>query len=223
MRVGAPDTMENTRIISAAVLLSGTGSTLQNLIGWIAAGKLPAKIAVVLSSKPDAYGVTRAKDAGIPVVIVNRKGFKNHTKFAQEVNDRLAKFDLDLIVLAGYSHLLLLDKLRNIPAINIHPALIPSFCGKGFYGDKVHKAVLEQGIKVTGVTVHFVDEEYDHGPIVLQEAVRVRRDDTIASLRSRVQRIEHRLYPEAIKLFAEGRLRVEGRKVIILPLSKSRK
>ncbi|MCD6328523.1 phosphoribosylglycinamide formyltransferase [bacterium] len=215
--------MENTRIISAAVLLSGTGSTLQNLIGWIAAGKLPAKIAVVLSSKPDAYGVTRAKDAGIPVVIVNRKGFKNHTKFAQEVNDRLAKFDLDLIVLAGYSHLLLLDKLRNIPAINIHPALIPSFCGKGFYGDKVHKAVLEQGIKVTGVTVHFVDEEYDHGPIVLQEAVRVRRDDTIASLRSRVQRIEHRLYPEAIKLFAEGRLRVEGRKVIILPLSKSRK
>jgi len=223
MRVEAPDTMKNTRIISAAVLLSGTGSTLQNLIGWIAAGKLPAKIAVVLSSKPDAYGVTRAKDAGIPVVIVNRKGFKDHTKFAQEVNDRLAKFDLDLIVLAGYSHLLLLDKLRNIPAINIHPALIPSFCGKGFYGDKVHKAVLEQGIKVTGVTVHFVDEEYDHGPIVLQEAVRVRRDDTIASLRSRVQRIEHRLYPEAIKLFAEGRLRVEGRKVIILPLSKSRK
>ncbi|MBN1592863.1 MAG: phosphoribosylglycinamide formyltransferase, partial [Candidatus Coatesbacteria bacterium] len=105
----------------------------------------------------------------------------------------------------------------RIPAINIHPALIPAFCGKGYYGDRVHKAVLEYGVRFTGVTVHFVDEEYDHGPIILQEPVEVRQDDTVETLKSRVHSVEQRLYPMAIKLFAEGRLKVQDHKVIILP------
>jgi len=209
--------MRGVRPTSLAVLLSGTGTTLQNLIDRIAAGDLPARIAVVVSSKPDAYGIVRAQKASIPVEVVNRKDFKDPMDFADAVNARLEKHDIDLIVLAGYSHLITLDKRRQIPAINIHPALIPAFCGKGYYGDRVHKAVLEYGVRFTGVTVHFVDEEYDHGPVILQEPVEVRHGDTVDSLRSRVQRVEHRLYPTAIKLFAEGRLKIEARKVIILP------
>ncbi len=209
--------MRSVKPASLAVLVSGTGTTLQNLIDRIAAGELPARIAVVLSSKPDAYGITRAQKAGIPVEVVNRKEFKDVEAFADGVNARLEKYDIDLVVLAGYSHLIKLDKRRSIPAINIHPALIPAFCGKGYYGDRVHKAVLDYGVRFTGVTVHFVDEEYDHGPVILQEPVEVRHGDTVDSLRSRVQQVEHRLYPTAIKLFAERRLEVEGRNVVILP------
>jgi len=205
---------------SLAVLLSGTGTTLQNLIDVIAAGELPAKIAVVLSSNPNAYGVIRAQQAGIDVEIVNRKEFNDPVVFADAVNARLSRYDVDLLVLAGYNHLVKLDRRRNIPAINIHPALIPSFCGKGLFGDRVHKAVLDYGVRFTGVTVHFVDEEYDHGPVILQEPVEVRYGDTVDSLRSRVQQVEHRLYPTAIKLFVEGRLRIEGRTVVILPRQK---
>ena len=207
----------DTKPVSLAVLLSGTGTTLQNLIDRIQAGSLPAKIAVVVSSRPDAYGVVRAKSAGIPVETVNRKDFKDPMEFAEAVSARLQKHDIDLIVLAGYNHLIKLGTQPRIPAINIHPALIPAFCGKGYYGDRVHKAVLDHGVRFTGVTVHFVDEEYDHGPIILQEPVEVRQDDTVETLRSRVHRVEQRLYPMAIKLFAERRLEVQGRKVAILP------
>jgi len=204
------------RPVSLAVLLSGAGTTLQNLIDRIQAGSLPAKIAVVVSSRPDAYGVVRAETAGIPVEVVNRKNFRDTMEFAEAVNARLQKHDIGLIVLAGYNHLIKLPE-RGTPAMNIHPALIPAFCGKGYYGDRVHKAVLEYGVRFTGVTVHFVDEKYDHGPIILQEPVEVRQDDTIETLRSRVHSVEQRLYPMAIKLFAEGRLKLQGRKVIILP------
>lgn len=209
--------MIKTKTISLAVLISGTGTTLQNIVDRINEGTLPAKIAVVLSSKPDAYGIVRAKKAGLPVEIVNRKDFSDAMAFAGAVSERLCQYDMDLIVLAGYNHLIVLDQVRRIPAINIHPALIPSFCGKGYYGDRVHKAVLDYGVKFTGVTVHFVDDKYDHGPVILQEPVEVRQDDTVDTLRSRVLRVEHTLYPEAIKLFAEGRLKIEGRKVHILP------
>ncbi len=214
--------MSGVRPTSLAVLLSGTGTTLQNLIDRITAGELPARIAVVVSSKPNAYGIVRAQKASIPVEIVNRRDFKDAMDFADAVNARLEKHDIDLIVLAGYNHLITLDKRRQIPALNVHPALIPAFCGKGYYGDRVHKAVLEYGVRFTGVTVHFVDEEYDHGPVILQEPVEVRQGDTVDSLRSRVQRVEHRLYPTAIKLFAEGRLKIENRKVIILPRKSNR-
>lgn len=213
--------MKSVRPTSLAVLLSGTGTTLQNLIDRIAAGELPARIAVVVSSKPDAYGIVRAQKASIPVEVVNRKDFKDAMDFADAVNARLEKHDIDLIVLAGYNHLITLDKRRQIPAMNIHPALIPAFCGKGYYGDRVHKAVLKYGVRFTGVTVHFVDEEYDHGPVILQEPVEVRHGDTVDSLRSRVQQVEHRLYPTAIRLFAESRLKIEARKVIILPRRSS--
>ncbi|MBN1593823.1 MAG: phosphoribosylglycinamide formyltransferase [Candidatus Coatesbacteria bacterium] len=209
--------MKRGRPASLAVLLSGTGTTLQNLIDKIAAGELPVKIAVVVSSRPDAYGVVRAHKAGIPVEVINRKDFEDPMEHAEAVKARLAKHDIDLIVLAGYNHIVALEKSRQVPAINIHPALIPAFSGKGFYGDRVHKAVLEYGVRFTGVTVHFVDDEYDHGPVILQETVEVRDDDTVETLRSRVQQVEHRLYPTAIKLFAEGRLKVEGRRVKIMP------
>jgi len=215
------DSGAKPRQVSLGILLSGTGTTLQNLIDKIERGDLPARIEFVLSSKPNAYGITRARKAGLPVETVDRKEFKDMRDFGLAVNERIFRYDIDLIVLAGYSHLLILDHLRETPAINIHPALIPAFCGKGYYGDRVHKAVLEYGVKITGVTVHFVDDQYDHGPIILQEAIRVRPDDAVDSLRSRVQRVEHRLYPEAIKLFAAGRLRREGGRVRILPQRKA--
>jgi len=209
--------MGDAKTVSLAVLISGSGTTLQNIIDHIASKELPAKIVVVLSSSAKAYGVVRAQNAGIPVEILNRKDYASAREYARAINERLSEYDFDLMVLAGFNYLIEPDKSRDIPAINIHPALVPAFCGKGYYGDRVHKAVLEYGVKVTGVTVHFVDEKYDHGPVILQEPVKVRDDDTVESLRSRVQQVERRLYPEAIRLFAEGRLRVEGRRVRILP------
>jgi formyltetrahydrofolate-dependent phosphoribosylglycinamide formyltransferase len=206
--------------ITLAVLLSGGGTTLQNIIDHIDAGKLDARVGVVISSKKGAFGLQRAEKHGIDNYVVERKAFDLET-FNKKINEILLRYDPDLILLAGFLSLLMPDEKFKGAIMNIHPALIPSFCGKGYYGARVHRAVIESGVKVSGCTVHFVDDEYDHGPIILQAAVPVLDDDTPDSLAERIHHEENRLYPEAVRLFAQGRLRVAGRRVTIGPAQAS--
>lgn len=198
-----------------AVLLSGSGSSLQNLIDLRQAGALPAEIAVVIASKPDAFGLERARRHGIPAIAVPRKLHRDVAAFNDALHAELARFDVDLVVLLGFLSPFETRGRFDGRAINVHPALVPAFSGHGCYGHRVHAAVIESGVKLTGATVHFVDGEYDHGPIILQEAVAVRDDDTPETLAERVQEVERRLVPEAIRLLAASRLRIEGRRVRI--------
>lgn len=204
-------------MLRIAVLLSGTGRSLENLQQEITAGRLRADIAVVVSSKPEAYGLVRAKAHGLDAVAVSRREYADLEAFNAAINAVLVPYGVDLVVLAGF-----LSLYQPLPALagrvmNIHPALLPAFGGKGFYGDRVHQAVLDSGVKVSGCTVHFADSQYDHGPIILQTAVPVLDDDTVPSLAARVFAAECEAYPRAIQLFAEDRLRLEGRRVRILP------
>jgi phosphoribosylglycinamide formyltransferase-1 len=198
-----------------AVLLSGGGTTLQNLVDRIGRGELDAKIECVVSSRANAFGLERAGNSGIPAVAVSRKDHTSPEQFSDAVWAELAKFDIDLVVLAGFMSWLAVPPDFEHKIINVHGALIPAFCGKGMYGEHVHRAVLDSGVKVTGVTVHFVDAEYDHGPIILQASVPVLDDDTVDSLAARIQSQERDLYPSAIQLIAEGRVQVNGRRVRI--------
>ena len=202
-------------VLRLAVLLSGSGSSLQNLIDRIDARELAAEIAVVIASKPDAFGLERARRRGIPAVAVPRKLHPDVTAFNDALHAELARFDVGLVVLLGFLSPFETRGRYDGRAINVHPALVPAFSGRGCYGHRVHEAVMESGVKLTGATVHFVDAEYDHGPIILQEAVAVRDDDTPETLAQRVQEVERRLVPEAIRLFAGARLRIEGRRVKI--------
>ncbi len=198
------------------VLLSGSGTTLENLIDRSEKGSLDVEIAAVLASRPSAFGLERARRHGIPAHTVDRKAYRDEAAFNNALHRILAEYAPDLLVFAGF---LSRFELRAYAgrAVNIHPALIPAFCGKGFYGERVHQAVLEYGVKLTGVTVHFVDNQYDTGPIILQEAVPVLDDDTVETLARRVREKERELYPEAIQLFADGRLLVQGRRVRVRP------
>ncbi len=205
------------RIAKLAVLLSGGGSTLQNLLDCIADGSLPAEIVVVIASRRDAFGLERARLAGVPAIAVARKDFDAVDAFNDALHDALAPYNIDLVVLGGFLSLFQPRERFTGRVLNIHPALIPAFCGKGFYGHAVHRAVIEAGVKVSGCTVHFADDRYDHGPIILQGTVPVLDDDTPDTLASRVHELENRLYPEAIRLWAAGRLRIEGRRVRIVP------
>jgi formyltetrahydrofolate-dependent phosphoribosylglycinamide formyltransferase len=198
--------------IRLAVLLSGSGTTLQNLIDRIADCRLRAQIVLVVSSKPDAFGLERAKKAGLLTVVVVRKDCADAQEFSGRIFEHIRRVEAQLVCMAGFLQLLPIpdDFLGRV--MNIHPALIPAFCGKGFYGHRVHEAVLEYGAKVSGCTVHFADNQYDHGPIILQRTVPVRDDDTPELLATRVFEQECEAYPEAIRLFAEGELKLEGRK-----------
>lgn len=205
------------RPVRLAVLLSGSGSTLQNFLDRIADGSLPAEVVVVLASRSDAGGLERARRTGIPAVAVVRKEFPDVDRFNDALHQELDRYNFDLIILAGFLSPLQLRGRYAGRVLNVHPALIPAFSGKGFYGERVHRAALEAGVKVTGCTVHFADDAYDHGPIILQGTVPVLDDDTPESLAARVQELERNLYPEAIRLWSEGRLEVDGRRVRILP------
>ncbi len=202
--------------MNLGVLISGGGRTLQNLIDRINDGSLEARIRVVVSSNPEAFGLERARRHKIPTVVINRKDFKGDEAFSQAITDELGKYELDLVVLAGFNCLYRIPERYKGRVMNIHPALIPAFCGKGYYGEKVHRAVLESGVEVTGCTVHFADNSYDHGPIILQRTVPVSKGDTPESLAERVFKEECIAYPEAIRLFQEGRLKIEGNRVRIL-------
>lgn len=200
-----------------AVLLSGNGTTLENLFAQREAGRLPADVVLVVGSRPDAFGLERARRRGVPTVVVERKKFVLPEEFSEELFALLEPHRPDLVCLAGFLSLLKIPPAYEHRVLNIHPALLPSFGGKGYYGHKVHAAVLKAGCKVSGCTVHFVDNEYDHGPIVAQRAVEIREDDTPDSLAERVQEKEREVYPEVIRWFAAGRIHVEGRSVRILP------
>jgi formyltetrahydrofolate-dependent phosphoribosylglycinamide formyltransferase len=205
------------RLLNLAFLLSGSGRSLENLQRAITESRLHARIAVVISSKADAYGLERARQHGLDAVAVPRKAHADTVAFNATINAVLAHYTIDLVVLAGFLSLYQPPPGLAGKVMNIHPALLPAFGGKGLYGDRVHRAVLDAGVKITGCTVHFADEQYDHGPIILQQAVPVMDDDTVDSLAARVFAAECTLYPQAIQLFAEDRLRVEGRRVRILP------
>jgi phosphoribosylglycinamide formyltransferase-1 len=199
-----------------AVLLSGGGTTLQNLLDRIAAGTLRAEVAVVVANKADAFGLMRARQAGIPAFVVERKACPSREEFSACIFAHCRQANVDLVCLAGFLQLLHIPDDFDNRVMNIHPALIPAFCGKGYHGLAVHRAVLEAGVKVSGCTVHFADNQYDHGPIIVQRVVPVLDDDTPESLAARVFAAECEAYPDAIAWFAQGRLRVEGRRVRVI-------
>lgn len=198
--------------MNIAVLCSGSGTNLQAIIDKVVSGYINAKIALVLSDKKDAFALERAKKAGIETVVLDPKDYKTREEFDKEVIRNLKKRNVELVVLAGFMRLLspyFIAEYKN-RIMNVHPALLPSF--KGSHGIK---DALDHGVKVTGVTVHFVDEHLDNGPIILQRCVEIKSGDTEESLLERVHKEEHKIYPEAVKLFAEGRLKIEGRRVVI--------
>ncbi len=204
-----------TPLLRVAVLLSGSGTSLENLCEQIAAGRVPAQVVAVIASKSDAGGLARARRRGIPALAVPRKQYPDLRGFNDALHAELARFEPGLVACLGFLSLFELRGRYEGRAINTHPALIPAFCGKGYYGHHVHDAVLASGVKVTGATVHFVDDQYDHGPIILQRTVPVLEGDTRESLAARVQAAERRIVPEAIRLFAEGRLSIDAGRVRI--------
>jgi phosphoribosylglycinamide formyltransferase-1 len=195
-----------------AVLISAGGTTLQNLIDRIAQGRLNAEIVTVISSRPEVYGLVRAQQAGLPHEVIARKG-KTREQFGQAMYERIRAVKADLVCLAGFLEFLPIPPDFTHRVINIHPSLIPSFCGKGFYGHHVHEAALAAGVKVTGCTVHFADNEFDHGPIIIQKTVSVQDDDTAETLGQRVFEAECEAFSEAIELIAAGRVQVAGHRV----------
>ncbi len=204
------------RLIRLVVLLSGSGTTLQNLLDRIADGRLAAQVVCVVSSSATAYGLERARRAGVPAFVVERKSCASRAEFSSRILDHCRQAGARAGMHGGVSAIAgdRADFLGRV--LNIHPALIPAFSGKGFHGPHVHRAALEAGVKLSGCTVHFADNEYDHGPIVLQRTVSVEDDDTPETLAARVFAAECAAYPEAIQLFAAGRLRIEGRKVRVI-------
>jgi formyltetrahydrofolate-dependent phosphoribosylglycinamide formyltransferase len=190
--------------IRLGVLLSGSGRTLQNLIDRIEDGSLPAHIEVVVSSHPDVKGLDRARKMSIPAVTVNWRKFTEKT-FSDAVTAELDKYPVDLVVMAGFIRRYLFPKKYEGRVLNIHPALLPEFGGKGYYGHAVHEAVLKSGAKESGCTVHYADLQYDHGPIVLQKRVPVQGGDTPETLAERVFHAECEAYPEAIRRIAAGK------------------
>lgn len=204
-----------------AVLVSGGGTNLQALIDAQGRGELVnGEISIVISSAPEVYALERAKQAGIPSCVLDRKNFSSSQAMTVALVDKLKALSIDVVVMAGFMTIVTreLFEVYNNAVINIHPALIPSFCGKGAYGLHVHEQALAYGVKVSGATVHFVTEECDSGPIILQKAVDVLPDDTPETLQRRImEQCEWKLLPQAVSLFCQDRLRVEGRAVRILP------
>ena len=202
-----------------AVLVSGGGTNLQALIDAQQRGELGGgEITAVISSKEGAYALERARKAGIPGYVLPRKSFDSNRAMTLALVEKLRALDIDLVVLAGCMVIFTEELVQAYPnaVMNVHPALIPSFCGQGFYGLHVHEAALAYGVKLSGATVHFVSEECDGGPIIAQKAVPVLPGDTPETLQKRImEQAEWKLLPEAVRLFCEGRLRVEGRTVII--------
>ncbi|KAI4452872.1 Phosphoribosylglycinamide formyltransferase [Eubacterium plexicaudatum ASF492] len=206
-------------MLRLAVFVSGGGTNLQALIDAVHENKIQnARIALVVSNKKDAYALERARKHGIKQCCIAPKDYADADAFAEALISTLEEERIDLVVLAGYLVILpalLIQKYKN-RMINIHPSLIPSFCGAGYYGLKVHESVLARGVKVTGATVHFVDEGTDTGPIILQKAVEVKQDDTPQQLQRRVmEEAEWKILPEAVNLIANGRVSVSNGRVVM--------
>jgi len=196
----------------------GRGTNMQAIIDACASGKINGEVVLVIGVKDDAPAMERARSVGVKALTIAPKDYATAEDYDNAIFQTLAEHRVDLICLAGYMRVLgakIVEHWRN-RIMNVHPALIPSFCGKGMYGHHVHEAVIARGVKYTGVTVHFVDEDYDTGPIILQTVVPVEDDDTPETLAARVLKQEHQTYTDAIALFADGKLEVVGRKVRIL-------
>ena len=187
-----------TSPVRIAFLLSGSGTTLENLLRHIDMGTVPGRVVVVLSDRPGVRGLDRARARGIPAVVVERRAYHDAAAFDAAVEQALRPHAPDLVVMGGFLSLWRLPPDWRGRVLNVHPSLLPAFGGKGFYGERVHRAVLEYGAKVTGCTVHFVDDEYDHGPIILQRRVPVLPGDTADTLAARTITQEHILYPRAV-------------------------
>ena len=208
-------------MLKIGVMVSGGGTNLQAILDAVSAGSLPdCRVVTVVSSKPGAGALDRAKKAGIPTAVFSRREYADMDGYDSDVLRHMKGHGVQLIVLAGFLSMIgerLIDAYRQA-ILNVHPSLIPSFCGKGFYGIIPHRKALEYGVKVSGATVHFVEADYDSGPIILQKAVPVMEDDTPETLQQRVmEEAEWNLLPEAIRLYAAGKLQVTGRHVKILP------
>lgn len=206
-------------MLKVVVMVSGGGTNLQAVIDGVKNGTITnTEIVGVISNNKNAYALTRAEESGIPNVCVSPKDFASREEFNEKLLEAVDAYSPDLVVLAGFLVVIppaMIEKYRN-RMINIHPSLIPSFCGKGFYGLKVHEAALERGVKVVGATVHFVDEGTDTGPIILQKAVEVQEGDTPEILQRRVmEQAEWIIMPKAIDLIANGKVKVEGRRTVI--------
>ncbi len=199
-----------------AVLISGGGTTLRNILQKIAAGELNAAVKLVISSNPSAAGMRYAAEASIPVLVLRYKDFPTPEAYRDAVFQPCREAGVQLVVMGGFLKHVLIPSDFEHRVMNIHPGLIPAFCGHGYYGHHVHEAALDYGVKLSGCTVHFADNQYDHGPIILQRTVPVLDDDTPETLAARIFERECEAYPEAIRLFAEGRLQVAGRRVQIL-------
>jgi phosphoribosylglycinamide formyltransferase-1 len=204
--------LEEELPLALGVLISGSGTNLQALIDAIAAGTLDARITVVISNKEAAYGLERARHAGIPAVHIDPARPGDYRAYNHAIREALENHGVELVVMAGYMRLLGSEVLRAYPGavVNLHPALLPAFPG----ASAIHDA-FEWGVKVTGVTVHFADEEFDRGPIICQEPVRIEGTDTVETLEAKIHAVEHRLLPEAVGLIAAGRVSVSGRTVHI--------
>jgi len=199
--------------INIGVLISGGGTNLQTLIDHCNSGNINGIVRVVISNKKNAFGLQRAANHDIPPVFISKKEAGSEVAFNRQIAVELEKHNVDLVVLAGYLNILtpeFINAYRN-RIINIHPALLPSFGGKGFYGEKVHQAVIDFGAKITGATVHFVDEGTDTGAIIMQKAVEVADTDTAETLQKRVLQIEHQILPQSVKLFCENKLQIVDR------------
>jgi len=200
-------------MLKIGVLASGRGSNFQAIIDEIETGRLPASIEILIVDNPEAYAIERAKKHGIAYLYINPKNFPTKKAFYEKIRDELLLREVALVILAGFMRIVkkpLLDAFPN-RIMNIHPALLPSF--PGLHGQK---QAVDYGVRISGCTVHFVDESVDSGPVIIQAAVPVHPDDTEETLSERILKLEHRIFPEAIRLYAEGRLKVEGRKVKIL-------
>ena len=205
-------------MLNIAVLVSGGGTNLQALIDAIDKGGINGRITAVISNRPGAYALERAEKSGIPVSVIERKNFESSDAFDMALLEALRAAGAELIVLAGFLSILgaaVTDEYKN-RIINVHPSLIPSFCGDGYYGLRVHKAVLKYGVRVTGATVHFVNDAVDGGAIILQKAVEVRADDTPETLQQRVMKeAEWVILPRAVALFCEGKIVLEKDRVFV--------
>ena len=209
----------NTKMTNIAVLVSGGGTNLQALIDAEARGELGnGRITLVIASKPGVYALERAKNAGIASMVLARKEYDSIAAYSKALADAMEAAGIDLVVLAGFLTIIDEQVYRSFPnrILNVHPALIPSFCGKGYYGLHVHEEALKKGVRVSGATVHIVTPECDAGPIVLQKAVEVKQDDTPEVLQKRImEEAEWKILPAAVKLFCDGKITVRDDKVYI--------
>jgi len=210
-------TLEAKSPLRIAVLISGGGTTLKNMIEKIDAGLLDVRIELVVTNNPDSRGLRFAAEAGIPAVVIEHKLYDSREAFSAAIFDGCRQANVDIVAMGGFLKQVTIPEDFANRVLNIHPALIPAFCGKGMYGHFVHEAVLEYGAKVSGCTVHFADNEYDRGPVVVQKTVPVMEDDTPDTLAARVFEQECEAYPEVLRLIGAGRVSIDGRRVCIAP------